>query len=184
MLISAFATENDISPNAALMRKNIVRLVDKAVFEYSHARQAILDQMAESKRPYEELVKGRIIYMFGFTDHMENCVNATRRVLGLLENLRSDSSAPAQDRIIRRLVDAHSDPLVNIRNTLEHMGDAINKGEIGEKQPVFLGLSDDQESVSIGGHNLSFGSLAIILKGLHAECIRLLESPNRAGGGA
>ena len=97
ILTAAFAGNGTLSRNATQMRKNVIRLVDKAIFEYTNARNAILNQIAESQREYEELLKGRIIYMFGFTDHMENCLNAIRRILGLLERLRSEANAPVQD---------------------------------------------------------------------------------------
>jgi hypothetical protein len=178
LLVSAFIGNGTLSQNASLMRRNVVRLVDKAVYEYTLARQAILDQIAESRRSHEEMVKGRIIYMFVFTDHMENCLNSVRRALDLLQYLRSDISAPAQDRISRRLIDAHSEPLVDIRNTLEHIGGAINGSEIDDQQFVVLGLGEDQASVCIGKYALAFSSLATIIKAVHFEAVRLLETPH------
>jgi len=141
----------------------------------------VLDQIAESQRSYEEMVGGRIIYMFGFTDHMENCLNATRRALDLLQHLRADLSAPAQDRIRRRLIDAHAGSLIDIRNSFEHVGDAINNNEFGEGEMVVLSYGDDQSSICIGKHSLSFNSIATILRGVHEEAKRLLEEPHQAG---
>lgn len=181
LLLSAFIGNGNLSRNAGLIRRNLVRLVDKAIFEYTLARQAVLDQIAESKRPYEEMIKGRVIYMFGFTNHMENCLNAVRRVIGLLEVLRSDVSAPAQDRITRRLVDAHAAPLIDIRDILEHMGSAVNEDEIQDGHAVILSLGPDESSVCIGAHSLSFSSLATIIKAVHSEANRLLEEPHAAG---
>ena len=181
LLLSAFIGNGNLSRNAGLIRRNLVRLVDKSIFEYTLARQAILDQVAESQRPYEEMLKGRIIYMFGFANHMENCLNAVRRVIGLLEALRSDISAPAQDRITRRLVDAHAAPLIDIRDILEHMGSAVNADEIEDGHSVILSLGSDESSVCIGAHSLSFSSLATIIKAIHSEAKRLLEEPHTAG---
>ena len=181
LLLSAFIGNGTLSRNAGLIRRNLVRLVDKAIFEYTLARQAILDQIAEAQRPYEEMLKGRIIYMFGFTNHMENCLNAVRRVIGLLEALRSDTSAPAQDRITRRLVDAHVAPLIDIRDILEHMGSAVNADEIQDGHAVILSRGADESSLCIGAHSLSFSSLATIIKAVHSEAKRLLEEPHAAG---
>jgi len=178
LLLVSFIGNGTLSQNAALIRRNLVRLVDKAIFEYSLARQAVLDQIAESQRSYEEMLNGRIIYMFGFTDHMENCLNATRRVLDLLQHLRADLSAPIQDRITRRLVDAHADSLIDIRNTFEHIGNTINNNEFGENQIVVLSFGEDQSSVRIGKHSLSFSSLVTILKAVHSEAKKLLEEPH------
>lgn len=181
LLLAAFIGNGALSQNAALIRRNLIRLVDKAVYEYSLARQAVLDQIAESQRSYEEMVGGRIIYMFGFTDHMENCLNATRRTLDLLQHLRADLSAPAQDRIRRRLIDAHAGSLIDVRNSFEHVGDAINNNEFGEGEMVVLSYGDDQSSICIGKHSLSFNSIATILRGIHEEAKRLLEEPHQTG---
>lgn len=175
LLAGAFVGNGTLSSNAALMRREVIRLMDKAIFEYSLARQAIIDQIAEGQRPYEELLKGRIIYMFGFTDHMENCVNATRRLIALMQHLRGDRSAPSQDRIKRRLINAHADPLIDIRDTLEHMGEMISKDEILDGHPVVIALGDDQATIQLGRHSLSFLSLSTILRALHSEAVGLLE---------
>ncbi len=180
MLATVFVGNGSLSQNAALMRRHVIRLIDKAIFEYTLARQAVLDQIAESERPYEELLTGRVIYMFGFTDHMENCINATRRLLALMQYLRSDLSSPPQDKIKGRLIDAHASPLIDIRDTLEHMGEKISKDEILDGHPVVLSLGDDQASVQLGRHAISFLSLAIILRSLHSEAVSLLERPHAA----
>jgi hypothetical protein len=178
MLTAAFIGNGTLSQNAALMRREVVRLIDKAIYEYTLAQQAIIDQIAETHRPYEELVKGRIIYMIGFTDHMENCINATRRLVALLQNLRSDRSAPLQDKIKRRLVEAHANPLIDIRDTLEHMGEIISEDKMPDGHPVVIALGDDQASIQLGAYSLSFQSLSIILRALHSEAVILLAQPH------
>jgi len=178
LLLAAFVGNGALSQSASLIRRNLVRLVDKAVYEYSLAREAVIDQIEESQRSYEELVAGRIIYMFGFTDHMENCLNAMRRSLDLLQHLRSDPSAPSQDRIKRRLIEAHAGSLIDVRNIFEHVGSAINNNEFGEDQMVILSYADDQTGVCIGKHSLSFSSIATILRGVHEEAKRLLQEPH------
>jgi hypothetical protein len=181
LLLTSFIGGVALSTKAASIRRNVVRLVDKAVSEYSFARQYLLDQIAESQRNEKELLQGRIIFMFGFVDHMENCLNATRRILELLQWLRADATAPMQDRIQRRLVEAHVEPLIEIRDLLEHMGEAINGNRIGDHEPVVLVLGDDEETVRIGKYSLSFSSLATILRAFHCEAVRLLEPPQSSG---
>ncbi|MBN5152903.1 hypothetical protein JY458_18220 [Stenotrophomonas maltophilia] len=178
LLLAAFIGDGTLSRNAALIRRNLIRLIDKAVYEYSLARQAVLDQIAESQRSYEEMLGGRVIHMFGFTDHMENCLNATRRSLDLLQHLRADLSAPAQDRITRRLIDSHAGSLIEVRNTFEHVGDAINNNEFGEGEMVVLSYGDDQRSICIGSSSLTFNSIATVLRGIHEEAARLLKEPH------
>ncbi len=174
MILASFG-EDSLSPKATTLRSNIVRLVDKAVREYMFARNAILEQVAECQRPVEELMKGRVLHMFGFVDHMENSINAIRRVLKFLELLRSDRSAPPQDRTRRRLVRAHSEPLIGIRDTLEHIGERLDKGPISNDQPVILKLGDDQESIILLDSRLTFSSIETILRAVHDEAKDLIQ---------
>ena len=180
MLIVVFSGDGTLSQNAALMRREAIRLMDKAIFEYTLARQAIIDQIGEGQRSYDEQIRGRVIYMCGFTNHMENCINATRRLIALMQHLRGDRSAPLQDKTKRRLIDAHADPLIDIRDTLEHMGEMISNGKIQDGHPVVIALGDDQSSVQLGKHSLSFQSLATILRALHAQASIFLECPHAA----
>lgn len=181
ILLTLFVGNGTLSQNAAMIRRNLIRLVDKAVYEYSLARHAVLDQIAESQRSYDEMLGGRIIYMFGFTDHMENCLNAARRALDLLQHLRADLSAPAQDRIKRRLIDAHAGSLIDVRNAFEHAGSAINNNEFGDGEMVVLSYGNDQSSIYIGKYTLSFNSIVTIIRGVHEEARRLMEEPHDAG---
>jgi len=181
LILAVFIGNGSLSQHAALIRRNLVRLVDKAIYEYSLARKAVLDQINESHRSHEAMLNGRIIYMFGFTDHMENCLNSMRRIVDLLQHLRADPSAPTQDRITRRLIEAHAGSLIDVRNTFEHIGNAINNNEVGEGQMVVLAYGDDENGVCIGEYSLSFQSMATILKVVHAEATRLLEEPHQEG---
>lgn len=176
MLTVAFIGDGTLSQNAALVRRNLVRLVDKAISEYMLARNNLLLQIAESQRPAEQLLSGRFLYMFDFINHMENCINAIRRAIGLLEYLRSDRSAPTQDKVQRGIVNADVQSLIDIRNTLEHMGDCINN--FNGHKPVMLRLRDDQSSLEIGNFSLSFDSIAKILNTIHQEANNLLEKPH------
>ena len=54
--------------------------IKKRELELRKANNDVLS-IEERKRPAEEMAKtGRYIYMFGFTDHLENCINAVRRL--------------------------------------------------------------------------------------------------------
>ena len=178
LLVTGFIGDGTLGRGAALARREIIRLVDKTVNEYGYARAAIFAQIAEANRSVEEMQKGRKVYMFNFTDHMENCINAIRRLLRLMEILRKDQSAPQQDRTSRRLVEANQNALIDVRNVFEHLNDAIVGNEIEDGCPVMLCLGDDQTSVRIGKHNLTFASLVSVIKSLHSEATALLIKPH------
>ncbi len=182
MLTTTFVGNGSLSSNAAGMRHEVIRLMDKAIFEYTLARQAIINQISEGQRPYEELVEGRVIYMHGFINHIENCINAVRRLIALMEYLRSDRSAPLQDKTKRRLISALADDLIDIRNTLEHMGEMISESQILDGHPVVIAIGQDQASIQLGKHTLSFQSLTSMLRALHSEAVNLLERPHIKDG--
>ena len=176
-----FKGDGPLSPRAAALRRNVVRLADKAVWEYSAARAAVLAQIAEGNRTHEEMKQGRIIYTFGFTDHMENCLNAVRRVLSLLEHLRSEPTAPLQYRDTRRLIEAHARLIIGIRDTLEHLGERF-QDEIRQGDPVILKFGDDEKSVQLGNCRLTFDSLVIVLRATHQVADLLLKPPSPTNG--
>ena len=56
-LLHAFIGDPGVNQKERLYRRNFVRLVDKGISEYQMARNAILADIAEAKRPYEDMVK-------------------------------------------------------------------------------------------------------------------------------
>jgi len=55
--LHAFIGDPGVNQKERLYRRNFVRLVDKGISEYQMARNAILADIAEAKRPYEDMVK-------------------------------------------------------------------------------------------------------------------------------
>jgi hypothetical protein len=94
-----------IGRKAALFRRVFIRLMDKSVAEYLESRTVLNSQVQESKRPPKEMQEtGRIIYMFSFSDHMENSITSVRRLLRLLERINCDKDAPTIPRDKKRLL--------------------------------------------------------------------------------
>ena len=111
-----------IGRKTALFRRVFIRLMDKSIAEYLEARTALNSQVQESKRPPKEMQEtGRIIYMFSFSDHMENCINSVRRLLRLLERINSDKYAPIIPRDKKSLISSQGKSLIRFRDTFEHM---------------------------------------------------------------
>jgi len=167
---------------AAMTLRTAVRLSDKAVLEYLRARQMVLAQINESNRPPEEMAKtGRIIYMFAFVDHMENCINACRRLLALLDRVKSDTSIPDNAPVKIAVEHALSKDVFDFRNTIEHMEERIESGQIRDGEPVVLMLSADSKAIEVGRHRMSLESLASLLVALHGAVESLTNvSPERA----
>ena len=157
-----------VGRKAALFRRVFIRLMDKSIAEYQEARIALNSQVQESKRPPKEMQEtGRIIYMFSFSDHMENCVNSVRRLLRLLERINSDKDAPIIARDKKRFLSSQTKRLIDLRDTFEHMDDRIQRDEIGNDEAIMVKLGGSDDRVEIGPHQVTFLELAGIISKLH-----------------
>jgi len=175
LLLHAWAADKGITKKEGLYRRNFVRLVDKAIKEYCEARNSILAQIEEAKRTVEEMTKnGRILYIFEFTDHFENCINALSRLLKQLEVIKSDSTCWRISRLVRRSIEAYSRSIPDIRNAAEHMEEDIKEEGIIDK-PVMLSIGDSGDKAVLGEHEIKFADVAMALRGLHRIARDLFE---------
>lgn len=175
LLMTVSGTNADsLSENALKLRQTIIRLVDKANREYMTARNHLIEQILESNRPYEELVQGRIIHMFGFFDEIENCVISCRRLLDLLEKVVDDTSIPDATKIQAALDPGRKKNLTDFRNTIEHMAERITSEQISDSKPIVISLSEDSESIVIGNNTMPLRLLADILTSIHSAGFSLL----------
>ena len=110
---------------------------------------------------------GRYIYMLKFVDHMENCVSTVRRILRFLDILKGNQDGLAFSRNVRKHIESLTTPIVDVRNTLEHMDERIQKDDIQENEPVMLKVTDSQDGIMIGGQSLKFSTLSTLIKQLH-----------------
>lgn len=110
-----------------------VRLIDKAIHEYSYARNAVLVGEAESAMSYEDINRrgqGQLIYGANITNHLENCINALGRIYATMKNGKGSVSQTVK----------------NMRNMVEHMDEKMRKGVYG---PIGLDISEDASSIKI-----------------------------------
>lgn len=176
LLIHVLVGNQGLSRKEELYRRNFVRLVDKAIKEYREARNTIIFQIEEAKRPVEEMTReGRIIYIFGFTDHFENCINALSRLLKQLDSIKSESGRWKVTRQVRRSIEAHARSIPNIRNSAEHMAERIQKDELQERQPVMLSIGGNGDKAVLSEYEIKFDEVASAIRGLHKVALDLLD---------
>lgn len=179
LIIPALIGDPGITKKEGLYRRNFVRLVDKAVKEYQEARNSIIAQIDESKRPIEEMMQGRIFYIAGFPDHFETCLNALNRLLNQLDKIKSESGSWRTPREIRRSIEAHSKAIPDIRNSAEHMEGDI-EGDLEEGQPVMLSIGGSGEKAVLAGHEIMFSDVAAAIRALHKIALDLFEDNQTA----
>jgi hypothetical protein len=164
----AFGNKSGLSKKTQLYRRNLIRLLDKALREYKGARKAILDQITESNRPPREMKKqGRFIYTFLFVDHIETCINAAARSYKLLDRIKTEKESPEVPRELRRLVETKSKSIESIRNAIEHIDQLIQKDKIAPDQTIMLALNEYHNGVTILSNEIKFEELAMVLRTTH-----------------
>jgi len=168
LLVQRLIGEPGIPLEVSLYRRNFIRLIDKALFEYSYARDAILGQITEANRAAKQMGgSGRYIDVFGFTNHIENYINALCRTYKLLNRIKTHTGAPKIPRKLRKGVEKGSQPVNELRNAVEHIDKLIRKGELVPDQPIMLALTDDNEGIRISTYYINFTDLAILIKNIH-----------------
>jgi len=175
LMVQALVGDPGVSQEVGLYRREFIRLVDKAEDEYQEARAAILAQIAEANRPAEEMAKhGRQIFMFQFTDHIETCINAVRRLFRLLERIKSEKESLEIPTELLELVEAKTNSIAHVRNAAQHMDERIEKGKRTSGEPIMLTLSKNEDGVVVLKHELKFEELAMVLKKMHEIAVHIL----------
>jgi hypothetical protein len=166
--------DKGLSRKVGLHRRNFIRLVDKALYEYEEAREDLVAEIEEEKNVTAS-TGGRIIYTFGFIDHLENCINATKRLLQTVERLKSEKTYTILSRHTRRLIEGIGKDVANLRHVIEHIDEKIHNDEIEEEEPVMLSLSRERDKVSVAGYHLELSQLALVLRKLHGIGVSLID---------
>lgn len=143
-----------------------VRLTNKAIVEYCTTRKA-LDILVGNT-----ITSDRLVGMMPFIDHMENCLNATRRLFNLLYAAKKECGGLKINRLARRNLGSHSGRIKDIRDAIEHLDEKIQKGE---RISVNIWFTPDETGVELAGQTLSFSNLSQIMRSFHAMSIQWLD---------
>lgn len=165
MLMAHYLVNAEENKELALLRRLLVFWVDKAIRKYSEAREALLAQIEEDKRPTEEKIKtGQFIYIFGFGDDIEDCLIVTRRLLRLLDRLKNMPEAKV-NRELRRFIETQSKVFIEIRNFIEHAVESLSS--LPPNSSLVARLLPDENGMQIGSTEVLFADLATTLRNFH-----------------
>lgn len=159
--------ENGFPPAMASYRRNMVRLADKAVQDFTEVRQGILAQIAEARRPPHEITKGRQIFMFRATDRLEDCIITVLRLFRYFERVKSDPTGFPLDRLLRRQLESVEESIRDTRNLIEHLGDDVRHDRIQEGQNTAPALDAETKTISLAGVQLRVDALAQAIRRFH-----------------
>jgi len=166
--------DNGLNRKVGLHRRNFIRLVDKALYEYEKAREDLVAEIEEEKKETGP-TGGRFIYGFAFIDHLENCINATKRLLQIVERFKSERTDALLPKQTRRLIEGIGKDVANLRHVIEHIDEKIHNDEIEDDEPVMLSLSRERDKVSVAGNHLELSHLALVLRNLHGIGVTLID---------
>lgn len=162
-----FSKSDRLSEKTRLYLRNFIRLIDKSINEYQEAREAIIAQVKERHRPPEQIQEGRIIYLLSFVNSLENSLNAIRRLFLILDAFKGERLSPAIPRIPRRQVESLGSTIKDIRHTIEHLDERIQKDQLRKGKPIMLSLSDDDKGIIISDYSLRFSDLKHVIRNFY-----------------
>lgn len=171
-LAAALVGDPEATSLEALYRRNLARLVDKAVLEYQRARSTVIAQANELQSPQPS---GPKLFMFSIANALEDCVLTTNRAMRLYESLKTGSLSRRIPRLARRALEAHSTCIGNVRDALEHIDGAIRSGEVVGSGPVMAAVVEPFDRMQVGPHTLLLDDLARSLRELHGIARALLD---------
>lgn len=167
------------------IERNFVRLVDKTVRAYVAAKAGLTTQVerwrrlqeAASKVPTEEFKLEQYSEpAMAFTDHFEDCITTTNRLLKLLRGINA-SKTPIVSREARRSIEASAKAIDGIRNMIEHISEAIANEEFSEGQMIMVGATVDGSAAILGPNRIAFADICIVIRRLHEIAKAMMSIP-------
>jgi len=160
--------ENGVPEAMGSYRRNMVRLADKAVRDYTDARRYVLAQIQEMERTPEEMARhGRFIYAHLTTDRLEDCIITVRRLFRYFEKVKSDQSGFPLDRLLKQRIEAVGQSIRETRNLIEHLDSDISSGKVQRGQSTAPVLDAETRTISLAGVQLPAGTLATAIRHFH-----------------
>lgn len=148
-------------------RTNFARLVDKAVSEYSSARELVLSEIDEPKRSVEDLTKGRYIYVHLISNELENCITTVRRLFNYFEKIKSDETRFPIDKILKKKVSKLENDVRIIRDLIHHLEKDIRINKLQKDEVIAPVLNEDATQVKLGKSILPTADLSKTIRYFH-----------------
>jgi hypothetical protein len=160
--------ENGFPPTMGSYRRNMVRLADKAVRDYTDARNFVIAQIQEMQRaPQDMAEKGRFVFMHLVTDRLEDCIVTVRRLFRYFERVKSDPTGFPLERLLKPRIEALEDSIREVRNLIEHLDSDISGGNVQQGESTAPVLDAETRVISLAGAQLPVEVLARAIQRFH-----------------
>jgi hypothetical protein len=145
---------------------NFIRNTDRAIDEYERARQLLIDYIGSANRT---------LLFIRAMSHFETSIHSVKRAHRFFVRLRAHPDGPAIERVAGKLLDKYGQQITDIRDTVEHIDERVERGELADGSPIALFMSKDGERLEIGDLSMSLMDLANALRRLHAFAVALAD---------
>lgn len=155
--------DHDASANL----RNLVRLVDKAIVEYEHARGSytrFAGKETAELRLAQEVLRA--------ANHVESCFNALHRAVETARVLQR-IGAPLRIKKAELPSRNDSDRIRDFRNATEHAREWFGDGRLPEGQVIMIRAWP--EGLEFGGDEIPYDEIAGWLRQMHELCERLSD---------
>lgn len=157
----------DFPAHMSSYRCNFARLVDKAVSEYSNAREFVLAEIEEPKRPMKELMKGRLIYIHFISNELENCITTVKRLFNYFEKIKSDKTRFPIDKTFKLKVASLEDSIRTVRDLIQHLEDDIHGGRLQQGDVAAPVFNEDATRIMMSSSILISSDLSRVIRYFH-----------------
>lgn len=164
ILNAFFRSAGPRDPNTRALWMNYIRLVDQMIREYNSAH--------DSLQEYVDTPNNVMSPLFQCIGHMENCINSMRRAILFARRMRKRPRSPVVGRFTV-LNDNNGGKVINLRNAIEHLDNAILNDEIAKGQSHTLLVNSD--SISLAGIEIPYIELAEWIRELHTIAKNLID---------
>jgi len=128
-----------------------------------------------SRVPYEEVtLEGSSLPALGFTDHFEDCISITNRLLKLLQSIKGRRFQLAVK--CEALSTLPPKTFLDLRNMLEHIAEAIANDKFMDGQLIMVGPTQDGTGATLGPNRIGFTDLRIVIRRLHEVASAMLSA--------
>lgn len=167
LIVQLLIGEPGLSKEFVRYRRSYIRLLKKSLYEYKMARTTLIEWVKD----HSDLMK-----VFVFANHMETCINGISRLFWLLKRIKSDQTSPPLPKTTRRLLEGRYDAFHTIRNTIEHLDERIQKGDIVTGSPVMITINKNEDGINISNHEIKFNELSGVLEKIHSMAPYILTN--------
>lgn len=121
----------------------IVRLSDKALYEYQIAREGVIRQIESSDE----------ITFISVVNHLENCINSLSRVHKFFKIFNDREFSKTVPKEIKTLAKKKNESIIDFRNTIEHMDEKVSEISRDGKSGTMMFVNEDASKIQIRGYN-------------------------------